>query len=218
MLPEENYKAILEQGCLQLQLEPGSDKIEQLLAYHQLLVKWNRSYNLTAVRDPQQMISRHLLDSLSISSYLHGQRFIDVGTGAGLPGVVLAILFPDRQFDLLDSAGKKTRFLFQAKSSLGLDNIAIHNMRAESYQPEFLFDGVISRAFASLQDIVEVCWHLLKPGGHFYCMKGKYPSQELETLKKLSGGQKTYNVDACHTLRVPGDEGERHLVLISKTA
>lgn len=214
----EKYKATLEQGCQQLQLQLEEGQIELLLAYHELLVKWNRSYNLTAVRDPEQMISRHLLDSLSICAYLRGERFIDVGTGAGLPGVVLSIVFPDRQFDLLDSAGKKTRFLFQAVSSLGLSNITIHNTRAEGFQPELLFDGVISRAFASLQDIVDLCWHLLRPGGYFYCMKGKYPQQELEALKKLSGDQKTYNVEACHTLRVPGDEGERHLVLISKAA
>lgn len=211
-----DFKKVLMDGCQQLSIALSEFQQDQLLAYHQLLVKWNKAYNLTAVRDPVQMISRHLLDSLSIASLLTGKRFIDVGTGAGLPGVVLAIVFPDRQFELLDSAGKKMRFLFQVKSELKLDNITIHNGRVETYQPQQRFDGVISRAFASLADMATSCGHLLREGGLFFAMKGQYPKDELIQLKKLSGDQKNYNVEACHVLQIPGDEGERHLLVISQ--
>lgn len=198
-------------------LDLSDTQVDQLMVYHALLVKWNNAYNLTAVRDPAQMISRHLLDSLSIVPYLQGERFIDVGTGAGLPGLVLAVVLPHKQFDLLDSAGKKMRFLFQARMDLGLENITIHNCRVEGFTPERLFDGVISRAFASLADMVSGSGRLLRAGGLFYCMKGRYPDDELEQLKKLSQTGKSYKVEACHGLTVPGEEGERHLLLISQT-
>ena len=216
MSSEEVYRKALVEGCEQLDLSLSEQQLQQLLDYHGMLVKWNRAYNLTAVRDPLQMISRHLLDSLSISPHLQGEDFIDVGTGAGLPGLVMAIVFPERRFQLLDSAGKKTRFLFQVKTQLGLDNVVIHNGRVESYHPVQQFDGVISRAFASLADMVSCCDHLLKPGGRFYAMKGQYPDEELEQLKKLSDGAKDYKVETCHVLRVPGEQGQRHLLLISR--
>ena len=135
----------------------------RLLDYLVLLHKWNRAYNLTAVRDPQQMVTRHLLDSLSIAPHVRGQRLIDVGTGGGLPGVPLSILFPDREFHLLDSNGKKTRFLFQVKTALGLDNMAVHQARVESFE-QGPFDAVLSRAVASLEDMVTGCRHLLAAG------------------------------------------------------
>lgn len=216
MSSTEHYKAILSKGIAESGIVLSEQQLDQLLAYHALLIKWNNAYNLTAVRDPVQMLSRHILDSLSIVPYLKGKRFIDVGTGAGLPGIVLAIVFPDRQFDLLDSAGKKMRFLFQVKTELQLDNVSIHHTRVETFQPASLFDGVISRAFASLQDMVVGCGHLLAGDGLFYCMKGRYPADEVEALKKLSKTGKSYMVEAGYPLQVPGEAGERHLLCISQ--
>lgn len=212
---ENEFSRQLVDGCRQLGVAIDERQLQRLLAYHQLLVKWNRAYNLTAVRDPLQMVSRHLLDSLSLVPFLQGERFIDVGTGAGLPGMVLAIACPNQQFDLLDSAGKKTRFLFQVKSELNISNIEVRQCRVEGFVPDSLYDGVISRAFASLAEMASSCHHLLKPGGVFYAMKGKYPADELEQLKRLSSGSKSYKVKASHTLGVPGEAGQRHLLLIS---
>jgi 16S rRNA (guanine527-N7)-methyltransferase len=177
-----------------------------LLHYLELLVKWNRAYNLTAVRDPAEMIPRHLLDSLVVGPLLREERLVDVGTGAGLPGVPLAIMFPDRAFHLLDSNGKKTRFLFQVKTALGLDNMTVHHARVETFSHRPAFDAVLSRAFASLQDMVACCRHLVSKGGRFLAMKGAWPEEELRAVE----GQ--CNVVAVHPLQVPGLEEQRHLV------
>ena len=196
----------LAQGCTGLPLCPGPREQGLLLSYLELLAKWNRAYNLTAVRDPSAMISRHLLDSLVIAPYLRGTKLLDVGTGAGLPGVPMAILFPQRNFDLLDSNGKKTRFLFQVKTDLCLDNMRVHHQRVESFQPPELYDAVLSRAFASLVDMVSCCRHLLAPGGIFFAMKGAYPGEELEAVAALC------EIRAVHVLEVPGLDEQRHLV------
>jgi 16S rRNA (guanine527-N7)-methyltransferase len=196
----------LESGCAALPLSPGPREQALLLAYLQLLAKWNGAYNLTAVRDPAQMVTRHLLDSLVIAPYLSGKYLLDVGTGAGLPGVPMAIMFPERKFDLLDSNGKKARFLFQVKTGLCLDNMQVHHHRVESFQPQGLYDGVLSRAFASLVDMVSCCRHLLAPGGCFFAMKGVYPDEELEAVAALC------DVRAIHMLEVPGLHEQRHLV------
>ena len=134
----------LRTGCEQLGLTLDAPQQRQLLEYLALFIKWNQAYNLSAIRDPEQMLRLHLLDSLSIAPYLTGQRFIDVGTGGGLPGIPLAICFPERHFTLLDSAGKKMRFLFQVKQSLKLANVDTQNCRVEAYQPAQLYDGVDS--------------------------------------------------------------------------
>lgn len=204
----DNYQNILSDGISALDLDLSAEKVERLLDYHQLLVKWNKAYNLTAVRNAEEMISRHLLDSLSIAKYITGKRFLDVGTGAGLPGVILAIAYPDWQFDLLDSNGKKTRFLFQVKTELGIPNINILHTRVENHQADLPYDGIFSRAFATLEDMVVGSRHLLAPDGHYYAMKGIYPDQELSAIEK------DYMVEACHSIKVPGEDGDRHLVLI----
>ncbi len=201
----------LQRGCAAMELEVGPDQQELLLAYLELLLKWNSAYNLTAVREPAQMVTRHLLDSLAIAPHIGRQKegrenIIDVGTGAGLPGIPMAILFPGTQFCLLDSNGKKTRFLFQVKTALGLDNMRVHQARVESFQPPELFDAVLSRAFASLADMVAGCKHLLAPGGRFLAMKGAYPAQELALLESA------YAVSDVRTLVIPGLDERRHLV------
>lgn len=206
----EQYKKLLEKGLAFYQLDLCAEQVEKLLAYHQLMIKWNKAYNLTAIRDPEQMIQRHLLDSLSITPHIQGERFIDVGTGGGLPGIVMAIIFPEREWHLLDSNGKKTRFLFQVKTELALDNVTVHHCRVEQLQPTQKYDGVLSRAFATLLDMVNGSHQLLNDNGRFYAMKGVYPTQELSELPK------TYKVEACHPLTVPDEEGQRHLVVMTQ--
>jgi len=196
----------LQRGCDSLGLAPDAGQQERLLDYLDLLVKWNSAYNLTAVRDPVQMVTRHLLDSLSIAPCLVGQHVIDVGTGAGLPGIPLAIMLPTTRFALLDSNGKKTRFLFQVKTALCLDNMQVHHARVESFRPPAPYDAVLSRAFASLADMVAACRHLLAPQGCFLAMKGAYPAQEIAQLAPA------YAVTAVHELSIPGLDEQRHLV------
>ncbi len=199
-------RQLLQRGIAELGLELTAGQTDQLLEYLALLVKWNGAYNLTAVRDPAAMVTRHLLDSLAIAPFLDGSRFIDVGTGAGLPGVPLAIAHPDASFDLLDSNGKKTRFLFQVKTALALDTMAVHQARVESFQPAEPFDAVLSRAFASLGDMINGCRHLLAPGGRFLAMKGQYPEAELAALDA------GVELLASHPLVIPGLAEERHLL------
>ena len=205
---ERQLATDLRRGCDAMALGLDQGQQTQLLEYLALLARWNKAYNLTAVRDTAQMVTRHLLDSLVIAPHIHGQRLIDVGTGAGLPGIPLAILFPQRQFHLLDSNGKKTRFLFQVKTALRLDNIVVHHARVESFQPTGLFDVVLSRAFASLQDMVDGCRHLLVPNGRFLAMKGAYPADELEVVSTQC------ELKAVYPLAVPGLAEQRHLVEI----
>ena len=172
-----------------------------------MFIKWNKAYNLSAIRDPKQMIPLHLLDSLIVHSYIQEvDRIIDVGTGPGLPGIVLAIMNPEKQFTLLDSNGKKTRFLFQAKLALKLDNISIINDRVEAYQPEQGFDMIVSRAFASISDMTYWCTHLLAEKGIFLAMKGIYPTEEFAEVADK------YELIESHELNVPGVDAERHLL------
>ncbi|AQA17360.1 16S rRNA (guanine(527)-N(7))-methyltransferase RsmG [Halioglobus japonicus] len=196
----------LEEGCRILNVAQQPQDQPQLLAYLELLIKWNKAYNLTAVRDPAQMVTKHLLDSLAIAPHLRGQRLIDVGTGGGLPGVPMAILFPEREFHLLDSNGKKTRFLFQVKTALRLDNMTVHQARVESFAPEAPYDTVLSRAFATIGDMVGGCRHLLGPDGHFLAMKGVYPEEEIAVVAE------SCRLEAVHELHVPGLDEQRHLV------
>lgn len=199
----------LQQGCNQLKLSVDPRQQQLLVDYLALLSKWNQTYNLTAIRDEGQMVTRHLLDSLAIAGHVTGQRLIDVGTGAGLPGIPLAIVFPQRELHLLDSNGKKTRFLFQVKTTLGLDNMVIHQARVETFRAAEPFDAVLSRAFASLPDMVRDCRHLLAPGGRLLAMKGERPTQELEAVSRMGA------VVAVYSLAVPGLDEQRHLVEIA---
>lgn len=181
----------------------------QLIGYVELLHKWNKAYNLTSVRDPMQMLVRHILDSIVVNPHLSGSRFIDVGTGPGLPGIPLAIVRPDAHFTLLDSLGKRVRFLRQVQHELGLKNIEAVQSRVEDFIPEPAFDGVISRAFASLQDMLSWCHHLpIKGQGRFYALKGIRPDEELANLP--AGIQ----LQEIVKLQVPELEGERHLVIL----
>lgn len=200
----------INDGAKRLNLVLGSGKITKFIAYLEQFIKWNKAYNLSAIRDPDQIISKHLLDSLSIASLIEGTHFIDVGTGGGLPGIPLAIVFPERTFTLLDSNGKKTRFLFQVKQLLELDNLEIVDHRVESYRPESRFDGVITRAFSSLKIMTESCDHLLDVGGRFWAMKGVFPEDELRQLEKR------YIVESTFKLDVPEVDGERTLVVLRK--
>ncbi|GAB2946004.1 16S rRNA (guanine(527)-N(7))-methyltransferase RsmG [Hafnia psychrotolerans] len=182
---------------------------QQLVAYIEMLHKWNKAYNLTSVRDPMQMLVRHIMDSIVVNAHLSGSRFIDVGTGPGLPGIPLAIVRPDSHFTLLDSLGKRIRFLRQVQHELGLTNIEPVQSRVEEFIPERPFDGVISRAFASLQDMISWCHHLPAKGqGHFYALKGVRPHDELDLLGP------GVVLEGIVKLRVPELDGERHLVIL----
>ncbi|MGJ0193982.1 16S rRNA (guanine(527)-N(7))-methyltransferase RsmG [Pantoea sp. RRHST58] len=183
---------------------------EQLVAYVGLLDKWNKAYNLTSVRDPQQMLVRHILDSIVVAPHLKGERFIDVGTGPGLPGIPLAIVLPQARFTLLDSLGKRVRFLRQVQHELGLSNITPVQSRVEAFPSEPPFDGVISRAFASLQDMVNWCHHLPSAQGQFYALKGVRPDDEIASLPA------GFRLVAVEALQVPELDGERHLVIIGR--
>ncbi|WP_024150244.1 16S rRNA (guanine(527)-N(7))-methyltransferase RsmG, partial [Salmonella enterica] len=167
-----------------------------LVAYVDMLHKWNKAYNLTSVRDPNEMLVRHILDSIVVAPYLQGQRFIDVGTGPGLPGIPLAIVLPDAHFTLLDSLGKRVRFLRQVQHELKLENITPVQSRVEAYPSEPPFDGVISRAFASLNDMVSWCHHLPGEKGRFYALKGQLPGDEIALLPD------NFSVESVEKLRV----------------
>lgn len=183
---------------------------QQLVNLVMLLHKWNKAYNLTSVREPMEMLVKHILDSLVVSPYLQGERFIDVGTGPGLPGLPLAIINPQRQFVLLDSLGKRISFIRNSLRELGISNVEPVLSRVEAYQPNGLFDGVLSRAFASLKDMTDWCEHLVLPTGRFYALKGQYRPQEMEALNEK------YCLEQMIALQVPELEGERHLLVLKK--
>jgi 16S rRNA (guanine527-N7)-methyltransferase len=206
-----NLATQLDRGLDELQLDLEASVRQALLDYIGLLHKWNKAYNLTAIRNPEEMVTRHLLDSLAVVPYIRGEYIIDVGTGGGLPGIPLSLVFPERRFVLLDSNSKKTRFLVQAKASLGLDNVTVVHSRVEEYQPEQRFDAVITRAFASVADILTGSRHLLTPQGEFLAMKGAVPEAELAELPQ------GFHLIEVIALEVPGLEQEqRHLLRIGR--
>jgi len=203
------YRSQLEKQLAALGLEVDTGQVERLLAYLALLVKWNKAYNLTAVRDPAEMITRHLVDSLSILPWIGDGRLIDVGSGPGLPGIPLAIMRPRLDVTTLDSNGKKTRFQNQVKLELGLDNLQVIHGRVEQCD-RGPYDQIVSRAFASLADMLNWTGHLCSDQGVFLAMKGLYPEAELEQLPP------GYTLNACHRLDLPETEGERHLLILGR--
>ncbi|MDK9739143.1 16S rRNA (guanine(527)-N(7))-methyltransferase RsmG [Vibrio sp. D404a] len=195
----------------QTNLEVSDKQRGQLVGYVELLNKWNKAYNLTSVRDPMDMMVKHILDSIIVSTHLQGKRFIDVGTGPGLPGIPLSIMNPDCEFFLLDSLGKRIRFIKQVVHELGIDNVTPVQSRVEEFQPEEKFDAVLSRAFASMTDMVEWCHHLPKEqSGVFLALKGQHPRDEMDQLPDWC------SVTDIKALQVPELDGERHLVTLSR--
>jgi len=183
---------------------------EMLLAYLRLIEKWNRIHNLTAVRDPNKMLSHHILDSLSVSPYVKAKNLLDVGSGAGLPGVPLAIINPHLRVTLTDSNKKKAAFQQQVVIELGLTNVAVLSGRVEALQPEQKFDGIISRAFSEINLFIDLTRHLLTKDGHWYAMKGVYPEQELSSLPT------GIEVLSIHELNVQLLDAKRHLVILKE--
>ena len=201
----------LDDGLANLSFDLDAPKREQLLQYVALLNKWNKVYNLTAVREPERMIGLHILDSLSTLPYLGAcSKIIDVGTGGGLPGIPLAVANPHLHVTMLDSVAKKTAFVRQAISELGLKNANVVTGRVENYLPTTKFDRVISRAFAELKDFVDGAGHLCADSGAMLAMKGVYPHDE---IGRLPAG---FVAEEIIVLNVPGVEGQRHLVVIKK--
>lgn len=198
----------LQQGLLEIGLYIDEATQSKLLDYVALLHKWNRAYNLTAVRKPELMVSRHLLDSLVVQPYLQPGRILDVGTGAGLPGIPLALIRPDDAFVLLDSNSKKTRFITQAVAELGLQNVTVVQSRVEDYQPDQLFNTIISRAYSTLANMIAGTRHLLAEDGVFFALKGVYPVAEIDELPA------DMQLVQSYPLYVPGLDAERHLVII----
>lgn len=200
-------RGTLDAGLDALGLDPAL--APPLLDYLALLVRWNRTYNLTAIRDPQEMVTLHLLDSLTLAPHLDGLgRLADLGAGAGLPGIPLALARPGLQVDLVESNGKKARFMRQAVRTLGLANATVHECRAEALDMPGGFDAITARALATLADIVAVGGHLLRPGGRLLALKGVRPDEEIAALP--AGWQ----VGEIAPLKVPGLSAERHLVVV----
>ncbi len=198
----------LDKGLRQLGMELPPGARNRLLDYVRLLAKWNRVYNLTSVRKPQDMVTRHLLDSLVVLPHIEGPRVLDIGTGAGLPGMVLAIARPEWSLVLLDSSHKKLRFVRQAVTELGLENVEVAHCRIEDYQAEEPFDAVVSRAFSSLQEMLAQSSRLCRPEGRLFAMKGVFPVAEMDALEHPEAVEDTL------PLSVPGLDAARHLVVM----
>lgn len=207
MTRRRHWAGQLADGLSRMRVVMDETRQALLLDYLALMMKWNRAFNLTAISDPDQVVSRQILDSLSVLHLLQGRRILDVGSGAGLPGIPLAIASPERRFTLLDSNGKKTRFLHQVKTELNLDNVEVVRVRAELYHPDPRFDTVVSRAFAGMDKMMKLTSHLMAPGGCLLAMKGRIPEKEIEALKSEGAGIDVF------TLEVPWTEGSRHAIV-----
>lgn len=201
---------MLDSGARELGIDLAPARAETLLNLVDALEQGNAQFNLTAIRDRPGMLRKHVLDSMSLQPFLRGERIADVGTGAGFPGLVLAVVDPQRRFTLIEATGKKARFVEQTAQRIGCANVLVVNSRAESYRPFELFDTVVARALSSLADFVAYAGHLCAPGGRLLAMKGKRPDDEVSALPK------SFRVRAVHRLSVPGLTDERHLVELTK--
>jgi 16S rRNA (guanine527-N7)-methyltransferase len=198
-------------GARALALDLDEARLGKLVAHLDLLDDWNTRINLTAIRDRPSQLTKHLLDSLTVLPHLRGERIADVGSGAGFPGIPLAIVEPHRHFALIESTGKKCRFLEHVRDTLGLGNVEVVQARAEAYHPDVRFDTVVARAVGPLADLVRVAGHLVVGGGRLLAMKGRHPADEIAA--KLNG----WKVAAVHPLTVPGLAEERHLVELCRS-
>ncbi len=208
---------LLSEGVRGMPITLSDNQINLLIDYVGLLTKWNAVYNLTAVRDPVQMLTQHILDSLAaVPAFGHAHNVLDVGAGGGLPGMVLAIWAlearPELRVSMIDTVHKKTAFLTQAKVELGLKNVSIYTMKVEQLRVPTPFDVITSRAFAELADFVNWSGHLLAPDGQFIAMKGVLPEQEIAALPA------TWQVTSVQPLKVPGLDAERHLIFMARAA
>ncbi len=201
----------LPDGARALALDLDAAQVALMLAHLDLMDEWNARMNLTAIRERPQQITKHVLDSLCVLPFLKGTYVADVGSGAGFPGIPLAIAAPDRRFVLLESTGKKCRFLEHVQETLGLGNVAVVQARAEAYQPEQRFETVIARAVGPVADLVRVAGHLVAGGGRLLAMKGRHPTSELAA--RLNG----WKLVDVHRLSVPGLDEERHLVELCRS-
>ena len=211
----DEFSALLNEGAAKLTISLSARQIDKLLDYLALLVKWNSVYNLTSVRDPQQMVIQHLLDAMSaLFAFKGAKRVLDVGTGGGLPGIVIAIWAmeaePEMQVHLIDTVKKKTAFLTQVKAELGLEQVTVHSGHVEKLASENTFDVITSRAFAELIDFVKLSGHLLEQDGSMIALKGKMPEEEIQRLPLA------WRVEKVESLSVPGMQADRHLVWIKK--
>ena len=202
--------ALLDKYLSEMNLSATAEQKKQLIGFVEMLNKWNKAFNLTSIRDPQQMLIRHIMDSLAVSEHLIGERFIDVGTGPGLPGIPLAIMNPDKSFVLLDSLGKRIRFQKQVQHELGIKNISSVESRVEAYQPDIKFDGVLSRAFASIEDMLHWCHHLPTDNGCYYALKGQLAEDEMANIPE------GFEVTDIFELSVPCLDEQRHLLRVIK--
>ena len=203
---------MLADGVQELDLHLTDAQIDKMIAYLSLLSKWNSVYNLTAIRDPKEMVKQHLLDSLSAApAFVGAKNVLDVGAGGGLPGMMLAITYPEIKISMIDTVSKKTAFLSQAKTELGLSNVTVHTGRVEALQVTEKFDVITSRAFSELCNFINWSGHLLADGGQFIAMKGVAPAQEIERLPE------GWQVTGMQALSVPGLQAERHLVFVKKS-
>ena len=206
--------ALLTAGIAEMGLDVSLEAQQKLLQYLSLLSKWNKVYNLTAVREPLEMVTLHLLDSLSVLPHIQARNLLDVGSGGGLPGIVLAICLPQLKVTTIDTVQKKTIFMRQAKGELGLNNLEVVHARVENYQPSEKFEAIISRAFSDTALFVKLTEHLLAQNGKWLAMKGQVPHEELTSLAiKVNHAIKIKNIVP---LNVAGLDAERHLLVIEK--